>query len=1098
MRRNSVLLMCILVIISMLSGIAYGADAVVEYRTDAEGNHIGIESITLDPYTYYDASDLLGEDKELTLDKLEVVAGQLFHDWGPIATEIFRKNPEVAFHNTGSFDDYFGTNVSESGGKTDLRAYFSGNKSQDAYFHGEKSHDCVITSGLNYATKLDDIVVHMSEQIADGLGNRYNTDDQTMYDKHDLKAVKEAEETKAYYRIATSIDNNGSTYGYYYNCYALALYDFELAPVVAPGITVPNAVVTQDSTSATPTVSNRSYFENRTNNASTVSANLSSTTSETVSNTVTSTKSISFTETVGVEAEISEFLGYENLKTKFSFSFSANQALSTSKSDSKSISNSYTNGTSVSLSLPPYTSVVMQEEVGRSSATIAYDCPVVLRYKVAVFSMSGFRYDDRALTDYWKNTKDFVTFFGTGTEEGGFGAPENLYLRAIKNKNKLERAYGQVKGNHNNRTAITVLDWDQLGAAEENIRHAATRIPLFSSGASMTLTKETRTTELAEIMPLFPLNFIKVSAPKASFVGSQEYSYGGYNYLKATMKVGETSYTDYFDLSAKNRYSGEYYGFMRGKGHWIVADINGKELKETEAPVKLERLGVSGSQRFTAVRPGTCFLKYIINEDVYATADQPQKYTKNSDLTRTAAIEITVSDIPKVPEESIAVHGSFSGYVDEEPVSIEGASKLSVSITNNDTGKELEKDYVWEQKELPAKGMLLSGKNVSFTQTGTFHVRAVSGDLISPWVTVTAKERTYQVTYDPKNGKAAGTLTVKKGDTVTLPQPDPMECKAFTGWYTDAACKTSYDATQPVTKNLKLYGGWADSHKLKKTKAKAAGCLKDGHVEYYTCRTCKKLFLDADAKEETTLAETVIEATGHDWGEWQVTREATAAREGIETRVCKHKASHKEKRTIPKVVQKVDTDQFMIAYVASTGRNYIRIRWTKLKDAKRYVIYAGECGDSLEKLCTLNAINGVKKIRKIDGEKIEEDRYYKFYVVAYGRNENGKMVRIGRTPVIHSATGTRLEFRNYDKVVLKTSKSMQLSVGGTGTVNAGQYRTAPGLAQKHTKVRYLSTDPSVAKVGMKSGRVTAKAAGTCRIYCIGQNGEHEVVKVTVR
>ena len=119
-------------------------------------------------------------------------------------------------------------------------------------------------------------------------------------------------------------------------------------------------------------------------------------------------------------------------------------------------------------------------------------------------------------------------------------------------------------------------------------------------------------------------------------------------------------------------------------------------------------------------------------------------------------------------------------------------------------------------------------------------------------------------------------------------------------------------------------------------------------------------------------------------------------------------------------------------------------------------------------------------------------------MVAYGRNENGKMVRIGRTPVIHSATGTRLEFRNYDKVVLKTSKSMQLSVGGTGTVNAGQYRTAPGLAQKHTKVRYLSTDPSVAKVGMKSGRVTAKAAGTCRIYCIGQNGEHEVVKVTVR
>ena len=36
------------------------------------------------------------------------------------------------------------------------------------------------------------------------------------------------------------------------------------------------------------------------------------------------------------------------------------------------------------------------------------------------------------------NPKDFVTIFGTGTKDGGYDATENLNMRAIKSKNKLE------------------------------------------------------------------------------------------------------------------------------------------------------------------------------------------------------------------------------------------------------------------------------------------------------------------------------------------------------------------------------------------------------------------------------------------------------------------------------------------------------------------------------------------------------------------------------------------------------------------------------------------------------------------------------------
>ena len=53
------------------------------------------------------------------------------------------------------------------------------------------------------------------------------------------------------------------------------------------------------------------------------------------------------------------------------------------------------------------------------------------------------------------------------------------------------------------------------------------------------------------------------------------------------------------------------------------------------------------------------------------------------------------------------------------------------------------------------------------------------------------------------------------------------------------------------------------------------------------------------AEDQTKQIE--IPATGHDWGEWTVTKEATPTEEGEETRVCKNAPSHTETRAIPKV-----------------------------------------------------------------------------------------------------------------------------------------------------------------------------------------------------
>ena len=91
------------------------------------------------------------------------------------------------------------------------------------------------------------------------------------------------------------------------------------------------------------------------------------------------------------------------------------------------------------------------------------------------------------------------------------------------------------------------------------------------------------------------------------------------------------------------------------------------------------------------------------------------------------------------------------------------------------------------------------------------------------------------------------------------------------------------------------------THSLSKVAAKEATCDADGNIEYWTCSGCGKLFGDADGQNEITQDEAVVKATGHNWGDWSVTKPATEDAEGEEMRTCKNDASHTETRTIAKL-----------------------------------------------------------------------------------------------------------------------------------------------------------------------------------------------------
>ena len=76
-------------------------------------------------------------------------------------------------------------------------------------------------------------------------------------------------------------------------------------------------------------------------------------------------------------------------------------------------------------------------------------------------------------------------------------------------------------------------------------------------------------------------------------------------------------------------------------------------------------------------------------------------------------------------------------------------------------------------------------------------------------------------------------------------------------------------------------------HSMEKTEAEAATCTSDGHVEYWTCSRCGKLYLDNEGADEVSIDETIIHAAGHNWNtEYTVDKEATCAEEGSESIHC--------------------------------------------------------------------------------------------------------------------------------------------------------------------------------------------------------------------
>lgn len=98
----------------------------------------------------------------------------------------------------------------------------------------------------------------------------------------------------------------------------------------------------------------------------------------------------------------------------------------------------------------------------------------------------------------------------------------------------------------------------------------------------------------------------------------------------------------------------------------------------------------------------------------------------------------------------------------------------------------------------------------------------------------------------------------------------------------DETIEITGDNVETVNISVKFKVG----HNLTKVEAKSATCTTDGNIEYYKCDSCKKYFKDDKGTTEINLADTIVKASGHSYGEptWSWTSDTQA----VATFKCKN------------------------------------------------------------------------------------------------------------------------------------------------------------------------------------------------------------------
>ena len=413
-------------------------------------------------------------------------------------------------------------------------------------------------------------------------------------------------------------ENNNK--GYHFYSVVAAFSNFTITPII-PGDE--NAYVITKVGS--PTSNNKktvSDVKNLSRENATASQSVSESTSTTIGSSISGSETYSLSTTVKVGGKAS-FLDIFEASAEVSTTITNSVTKGWSKSESETTSDTKTG--SITVVLPAHTTVLMSQDSSMSQQEIRYNCPVALNYSVDLFYVYGKRSGSHV--DLWF---DKLTSFGESSN-----AINDLSARYTQSAGSAQMA---DKDGINWQTMN--YDYDLKAA----IAKLASTAPFDVTDAVFTQDITSIKTDVYDILPIYPIDTIKPVNPESSYLTNQRWKYE-YNMTK-----GDVKYTSNIELKALNKFGADFYTFYKKNGHFIVVDKEGNPDTSGKV-IKLYKDAASGLQKYAAVGEGTAYLKYIINEDIYRTANmaaiQPDTYITNKDINtngcHTAVIQINVS-----------------------------------------------------------------------------------------------------------------------------------------------------------------------------------------------------------------------------------------------------------------------------------------------------------------------------------------------------------------------------------------------------------------------------------------------------------------------
>lgn len=269
---------------------------------------------------------------------------------------------------------------------------------------------------------------------------------------------------------------------------------------------------------------------------------------------------------------------------------------------------------------------------------------------------------------------------------------------------------------------------------------------------------------------------------------------------------------------------------------------------------------------------------------------------------------------------------------------------------------------------------------------------------------------------------------------------------------------------------------------------KEATCTEKG-VKEFVCNGCN------EKKTEE------IAALGHDWDKGKITKKPTATKKGVKTFTCS-RCSATRTESIPATGKKKSKAVVpTILKMTAKGKRAFAFSWNKAAGASGYEIYLSRC-NTKKKSYTPKKVKTIKGNKKFSAtiKGLKAKTPYKAYIRPY-KMKKGKKTYLKKGPTMHALTSGSSRFYTNAKQIEMLKTSAKIKAGKSVKIKATVEKIKSGkklMNSKHSpKLRYISTNKSVATV-TKSGKVRAKAKGSCKIYIFTVNGVSKTFKVTVK